>query len=382
MIYFDNNATTRVAPEVFRAMLPYLNGEYGNPCSVHSASRRSRLAVEEARGSVAQLLGAASPGEIVFTATGSESDNWAILGASSNLSERHHLITSEVEHPAVRKAFELLESRGCRVTWLDVDFNGALDIETLRTSLNNRTRLVSLMLANNETGILFPFAEIATIIKERSRAIFHVDGVNAVGKVPIDLRTTQVDLFSLAGHKFHAPKGIGALYIRSGVQISPWVVGGGQEHNLRAGTEAVHQIVGLGAAAKLVNDPASMQRTRGLRDKLEYEILDKISDSQLNGTSDPALRLPNTSSISFAGVNGEMLVSRLDDAGVCVSTASACQPSNLAPSGVLHAMNVPHEFAMGAIRFSLGRYNTEDEVEFVVRLLPKLINDLRSLGQS
>ncbi|MEP6946464.1 MAG: aminotransferase class V-fold PLP-dependent enzyme [Acidobacteriota bacterium] len=380
MIYFDNNATTRIAPEVIEAMLPYLNIEYGNPSSAHSAGRRSAIAVEDARASVAQMLGAASADEIVFTATGSESDNWAILGSAGDLSEKPHFITSRIEHSAVSKVFESLENRGCDVTWLDVDDTGALDNEALCNSLNDRTKLVSLMLANNETGIIFPVARIATLIKERSKALFHVDGVNAVGKIPIDLSNTDIDLFSLAGHKFHAPKGIGALYIRSGVPLSPIVLGGGQEHGRRSGTEAVHQIVGLGAAAKLVKDTASMDRVSRLRNKLESGILKTIPNTHLNGTADRAKRLPNTSSISFGSVNGEMLMARLDDRGVCVSTGSACHTQAASASGVLQAMNIPHNLATGAIRFSLGRYNTEDEVDNVLNMLPEMVRDLRRLS--
>ncbi len=379
MIYFDNNATTRIAPEVIAAMLPYLEGEYGNPSSAHSAGRRAKFAVDEARLDVAALVGAARADEIIFTATGSESDNWAILGAAGDPAEGPHLITSTIEHGAVSKVFGLLEGRGCRVTRVEVDESGALDIETLKTSLNERTRVVSLMLANNETGIIFPVAEIAEIIKQRSNALFHVDGVNAVGKIPIDLKNTRIDLFSLAGHKFYGPKGIGALYIRDGVNLPPVVVGGGQERGRRSGTEAVHQIVGLGAAARLAADLVPMKRVGALRDHLEYEILNKIPNSHLNGTADPARRLPNTSSISFAGVNGEMLMDRLDAAGICVSTGSACHTQAASRSGVLQSMNVPFERAMGAIRFSLGRYNTDAEVDRLVDELPAIVADLRTL---
>jgi cysteine desulfurase len=379
MIYLDNNATTRVAPEVVEAMRPYLAYEYGNPSSAHSVGRTAKFAVEAARESVAELIGAESKEEIVFTATGSEADNWAILG-SIDTHEKPHLITSGIEHGAVSKVFRSLEERGCRVTWLDVDENGSLDIDGLKNALTDQTRLVSLMLANNETGILFPVAEIGEIIKEHSNALFHVDGVNAVGKVPIDLRSTKVDLFSLAGHKFYGPKGVGALYIRDGAELSPFVVGGGQERGRRSGTEAVHQVVGLGAAAGLVKDMSSIERIRRMRDRLEREILSNIPNAYLNGTADTEKRLPNTSSISFAGVNGEMLMARLDDLGVCVSTGSACHSQDAGASGVLQAMNVPYERAMGAIRFSFGRYNTDAEVDFVTEQLPGVVKVLRLLA--
>lgn len=368
-----------MAPEVVEAMRPYLDGEYGNPSSAHSVGRAAKFAVEAARESVAELIGAASKEEIVFTATGSEADNWAILG-SIDENEKPHLITSSIEHGAVSKVFRSLETRGCRVTWLDVDENGALDVYGLKSALDDQTRLVSFMLANNETGILFPVAEIGEIVKEHSNAMFHVDGVNAVGKVPIDLKSTKIDLFSLAGHKFYGPKGVGALYIRAGVELSPFVVGGGQEHGRRSGTEAVHQIVGLGAAARLVQDMSSIERIRGMRDRLEGEILKNIPNAYLNGTADPGKRLPNTSSISFAGVNGEMLMARLDDLGICVSTGSACHSQDAGASGVLQAMNVPYERAMGAIRFSFGRYNTDAEVDFVLTHLPGIVQDLRRLA--
>ncbi len=379
MIYLDNNATTRIAPEVIEAMRPYMEDGYGNPSSAHSLGRAAKFAVEVARESVAELIGAASKEEIVFTATGSEADNWAILG-SIDTQEKPHLITSSIEHGAVSKVFRSLEEQGCRVTWLDVDENGALDIDGLKNALSDQTKLVSLMLANNETGILFPVAEISEIIKEHSNALFHVDGVNAVGKVPIDLKSTKVDLFSLAGHKFYGPKGVGALYIRSGVELPPVVVGGGQERGRRSGTEAVHQIVGLGAAARLVRDMSSIERIRGLRDRLESQVLNGIPNTYLNGTAESNMRLPNTSSISFAGVNGEMLMARLDDLEVCVSTGSACHSQDKAASGVLQAMDIPYERAMGAIRFSFGRYNTDAEVDFVLKHLPGMVADLRLLA--
>lgn len=380
MIYLDNNASTQVAPEVFEAMRPFLTGEYGNPSSAHAAGRRSKFAIAEARASVAGLVGAASPGEIYFTATGSESDNWAIRGSLRFDSNNAHVITTRIEHGAVRLVFDALERRGCRVTRLDVDEDGAIDLAGLKAALSEQTRLVSVMYANNETGIISQVGEIGAIIKERSDALFHVDGVTATGKIPIDLKATAIDLFSLAGHKFYAPKGVGALYVREGVKLTPWVVGGDQERGLRSGTEAVHQIVGLGAAARLVSDMSSMERIRHLRDRLEYEILNKIPNSHLNGTADVSKRLPNTSSISFAGVNGEMLMARLDDAGICVSTGSACHSQAGAASGVLGVMNIPYERAMGAIRFSLGRYNTEAEIGLVMAELPGIVAGLKRIA--
>lgn len=392
MIYFDNNATTKPAPEVFEAMRPYLTEFYGNPSSAHRAGRESRRIVENGREQVALLIGANSPDEIIFTSGGTESDNWAILGTLEANPGKKHIITTRVEHEAVRKLCEKLETRGFEVTWLEVDENGFLDLDALKNSLRDETAIVSVMLANNETGILFPVAEIAEIVKANSKAIFHVDGINAVGKIPIDLKSTAIDLFSLSGHKFHAPKGVGALYIRENLKLPAFLIGGGQESARRAGTEAVHQIAGLGKAAELAQNflsepPAAAggltptERTFALRNRLENEILRKIPNSRLNGTADYARRLPNTSSISFENTNGEAILARLDDLGVCVSTGSACNAENHTASAVLQAMNVPYSSAMGAIRFSLGRYTTESEVDFVLENLPEIINQLREISE-
>ena len=379
MIYFDNNATTQIAPEVCEAIRPYLETRFGNPSSAYSAGRDARSAVENARKSVAALLGA-DAGEIVFTSGGTESDNWAIRGALSSRPEKKHIITTRVEHEAVRKLCEELERGGHDVTWLDVDKQGLLDLEQLRASLRSDTGIVSVMLANNETGILFPVKQVAEIVRERSDALFHVDAVNAVGKVAIDLSDGSIDLLSLSAHKFHGPKGVGALYVRNGVHLPSASIGGGQESGRRAGTEAVHQIAGLGAAADLVRDLSVMKTVRRLRDRLEQAILSEVSVSSLNGTSDSDKRLPNTSAISFENLNGEAILAALDDAGICVSTGSACHAADHTVSPVLHAMDVPYSRAMGSIRFSLGRYNTEDEVDRVVSEVKRIVEDLRVLG--
>lgn len=376
MIYFDNNATTQVIPEVLDAMIPFLGSSYANPSSGHSFGREGRAAVDKARCSIADLLGANSPDEIVFTSCGTESDNWAIHGALRLAPEKNHIITTRVEHEAVRKVCQNLETDGYRVTWLGIDENGSLDIDALRSSLDEKTAVVSVMLANNETGILFPVEEIGKIVKEKSKALFHVDGVNAVGKIPIDLKNTEIDLFSISGHKFHAPKGIGALYVRSGVELPSFFIGGGQEKGRRAGTEAVHQIAGLGAAAEFVKDMTPTEKTRKLRDRLESEILKKIPNARLNGTSETTRRLPNTSSISFENTNGEMIMHKLDELGICVSTGSACHSQDHTASSVLQAMNIPYSYAMGSIRFSLGRYNTNEEVDNVLLVLPSIIKEL------
>ena len=377
MIYFDNNATTQIAPEVFEAMRPYLESRFGNASSAYSAGREARIGVDRAREQVASLLGSDSS-EIVFTSCGTESDNWAILGALRSTPEKEHIITTRVEHEAVRKVCEQLEQNGYEVTWLDVDSDGLLDHDQLRAALRLDTAVVSTMLANNETGVIFPIDEIATIVKENSDALVHVDAVNAVGKVAIDLRSSEIDLLSISGHKFHAPKGVGALYVRDGVDIPSMSIGGGQERGRRAGTEAVHQIAALGAAAELATDIEKMTAVRAMRDRLENEILTNIPDTSVNGSRDK--RLPNTSNISFENLNGEAILAALDNAGICVSTGSACHAGDHVASPVLKAMNTPYSRAMGSIRFSLGRYNTEAEVDRVIDEVSKVVALLRKLG--
>lgn len=378
MIYLDNNATTRIAPEVFEAMKPFLTEFYGNPSSAYSFSKHTKQAIESSRENVAELLGANSSSEIIFTSGGTESDNWAIFGTLEAKRDKTHIVTTTVEHEAVRKVCEKLEANGFQITWLDVDEKGRLDLDELKNALDENTAIVSIMLANNETGVLFPVEEIAEIVKEHSNAMFHVDGVNAVGKIPVNLRNTEIDLFSISGHKFHAPKGIGALYVRQGVELPSIKIGGGQEFGKRAGTEAVHQIVGIGEAAKLVKDFSKMEEIRRLRDKLESEILDKIQNSSLNG--DEKMRLPNTSNISFENLNGETILAKLNDLDIFVSTGSACNEETHTASPVLKAMNIPYSQAMGTIRFSLGRYNTEDEIDFVLENLPKIIEKINSIA--
>lgn len=380
MIYFDNNATTQIAPEVLTAMKPFLTEFYGNPSSAYDFGRDSRGATEAAREKVADLLGAKKESEIVFTSGGTESDNWAILAALEASPNKKHIVTTRVEHEAVRKLCEKLERKNFEITWLEVDENGFLDTEELKNSLRQDTAIVSVMRANNETGILFPVREIAEIVKGNSDAVFHVDGVNAVGKIPVDLKNTAIDLFSLSGHKFYAPKGVGALYIKNNLSLPSLSIGGGQESGRRAGTEAVHQIVALGAAADFVKDLSAMKRISALRDKLENEILEKFPNSRINGTGDTNFRLPNTSYISFPNLNGEAILAKLNDAGICVSTGSACNSNAHTASAVLQAMNVPYADAMGAIRFSLGRFNTEAEVDFMLKILPKIIQELKEMS--
>lgn len=373
MIYLDNNATTQVAPEVFAAMAPYLKDFYGNPSSAHALGREMRNAVERAREQVAELLGASDASEIVFTSCGSESDNWAIGGFLEQNPNRRHLITTRVEHEAVRGLCEHLAEIGCEVTWLEVDRNGELDLDSLRRALRRDTGLVSVMMANNETGVLFPIEEIGRIVREHSDAVFHVDGVQAVGKLPINLRELPLDLFAVSGHKFHAPKGVGALYIRRGVKLPPFIIGGGQEHGRRSGTEAVPNIVGLGRACQLAHQFTEHQQIGSLRDRLEDEILARFPRAGLNGTADRGKRLLNTTNISFEGLEGSEILAMLDKEGVCVSTGSACNAESQEGSAVLRAMKVPHRLARGSIRFSLGRYNTSDDIDNTLSVLPKII---------
>lgn len=380
MIYLDNNATTRVAPEVSEAMQPFLNEFYGNPSSAHTFGREMRRSVEEARERVAALLGAADASEIVFTSCGTESDNWAIRGVLDRNPDKRHLVTTRVEHEAVRNLCERLEQNGYQVTWLEVDEEGRLDLESLRAALRPDTALVSLMLANNETGVLFPIEQAGRIVRESCEAIFHVDGVQAVGKIPLSLREMEVDLFALSGHKFHAPKGVGALYLRGGLSLPSLMIGGGQERGRRAGTEAVPYVVALGQAAELARNFDGHERVRRLRDKLEDTILRDIPNARLNGTRDKEERLPNTANISFEYVEGESILAHLDEAGICVSTGSACNAESHVSSAVLRAMNVPYTAAQGSIRFSLGRYNTVEEIEHTLVLLPSIINRLAEMS--
>jgi len=380
MIYLDNNATTQVAPEVLDAMQPYLSKFFGNPSSAHTLGREMKQAVENAREQVAGLLGAADASEIVFTSCGSESDNWAIRGVLAMQPSKRHIVTTQVEHEAVRNLCRLLESDGYEVTWLGVSETGELDLENVRAALRHDTALVSTMLANNETGVLFPIEEVGRIIRENSEALFHVDGVQAVGKIPIDLKTTEVDLFALSGHKLHAPQGVGALYMRNNISLAPFIIGGAQEQRRRAGTLAVPNIVGLGAACQLAQKDDGHAMIEKLRNQLEDGILEQIPNARVNGTRERSKRLPNTSNISFEYIEGQNILEHLDRAGICVSTGSACHSTTHESSATLKAMNVPYTAAQGSIRFSLGRYNTEADVETTLRVLPEIIEKLAAMS--
>jgi len=378
-IYLDNNATTAVAPEVLEAMLPFLRERYGNPSSIHAFGGDVARDVERAREQLAALLGAESPTEILFTSCGTESDNTAILSALEAYSERRQFITTRVEHPAVLSLAHHLERKGYEVVRVGVDRDGLLDLVELRAALSPRTAIVSVMWANNETGVVFPVEELARMAHEVG-ALFHTDAVQAVGKIPIDLRRSAIDMLSLSGHKLHAPKGIGALYIRRGTKFRPFLIGGHQERNRRGGTENVPGIVALGAAAELARRHLTEEQTavRALRDRLENGILERIPDVIVNGHRER--RLPNTSNVSFEFVEGEAILLLLDQVGICASSGSACTSGSLEPSHVLRAMGVPFTYAHGSIRFSLSRYNTAEEIDRVLAELPRIIARLREIS--
>ena len=377
-IYLDNNATTAVAPEVLAAMLPYLGELYGNPSSMHSFGGQVGEAVDTARERNAAPLGAA-PDEIIFTSCGSESDNTAIWSALQTQPEKRHLITTRVEHPAVLNVVQYWERQGYHVTLLGVDGKGRLDLDEYAAALSDDTALVSIMFANNEVGNIYPIQTMAEMAKERG-VLFHTDAVQAVGKTPIDLRHLPVDMLSLSGHKIHAPKGIGVLYVRKGVRFRPFLRGGHQERGRRAGTENVPYIVGLGMAAQLSSDHMQEERVNvaRLRDKLENGLLERISDCMVNG--DVENRLPNTSNIAFKNVEGEAILLMLDRLGICASSGSACTSGSLEPSHVLRAMGVPFNYAHGSVRLSLSRYTTEEDVDYVIENFPGVIETLRAIS--
>jgi cysteine desulfurase len=377
-IYFDNNATTPVAPEVLDEMLPYLRELYGNPSSMHTFGGQLHRKVEEARGKVAHLIGA-EPEEIIFTSCGTESDNTAIMNAVESLPNKKHIITTRVEHPAVLNFCKHLARKGFRVTFLPVNNLGQLNMDELLKVIHEDTALVSIMYANNETGVIFPIAEIAEILKER-RILFHTDAVQAVGKIPIDTKELPVDMLSLSGHKLHAPKGVGALYLRKGTRFHPFIIGGHQERGRRAGTENMASIIGLGKACELAGKNLTEEITylKGLRNKLETALLKSCPDVRING--DINNRLPNTTNLSFEYVEGEAILLRINEYGICASSGSACTSGSLEPSHVLRAMGVPFTAIHGSIRFSLSRYNTEAEIDRVIETMPKIIKELRMLS--
>ena len=379
VIYLDNNATTKVAPEVVEVMMPYLSEFYGNPSSMHSFGGNVASKIKEARQHAANLIGA-SPGEIIFTSCGTESNGTAIRAAIESNPDRKQIVTSRVEHPAIKNLYETLSKKGYHVIFVPVDNDGRLDLDYLYKSLNDDTAIVSLMWANNETGVIFPVEEISREVKDRG-IIFHTDAVQAAGKIPIDVGTTGIAMLSLSGHKFHAPKGIGVLYVRKGTKFSPYMIGGHQEEGRRGGTENVASIIALGKAAELAKqnlDQNGYTAVGDLRDKLETALLGRITNSMVNG--DKEHRLPNTTSIAFEYVEGEAILLLMNEHGICASSGSACTSGSLEPSHVLRAMGVPFTAAHGSIRFSLSRYTTEKEIDFVIEKMPPIIERLRELS--
>ena len=378
VIYADNNATTAVDPEVFEAMRPFLTDRYGNPSSVHSFGSDIARDIERAREQVAECVGASQPSEIIFTSCGTESDNTAIRSALASRPNRKRVVTTRVEHPAVLTLARHLEREKYEVTYLPVDKNGLLSLDDLKSAMGDDVACVSIMAANNETGVLFPVVEAGNIAHEHG-ALFHTDAVQAVGKVPIDLRSDAIDLLALSGHKIHAPKGVGAIYVRRGRRFRPFVLGGHQERGRRGGTENVAGIVGLGKAAEMASNMMQDEQTRvrALRDRLERELL-KIPESRLNG--DEKSRLPGTANISFRRVEGEAILLHLDQRGICASSGSACTSGSLEPSHVLRAMGIPFDFAHGSIRFSLGRMNNDEDVEAILEAMPAIISRLREIS--
>lgn len=377
-IYLDNNATTQVAPEVVEAMLPFFTELYGNPSSMHNFGGQVGSPVVKAREQMAQLIGA-HPDEILFTSCGTESDTTAIMSALASQPEKKHIITTRVEHPAVMNLCNHLERKGHEVTYLGVDFKGRINLDEYAAALRKDTAIVSVMFANNEVGNIYPIQQMAEMAKEMD-ILFHTDAVQAVGKVPINLQSLPVDFLALSGHKLHAPKGIGVLYIRKGTRFRPFLRGGHQERGRRAGTENVPYIIGLGKAAELAAAHINEERTKvaSLRDRLEQGLLNSIPDAVVNG--DVEHRLSNTSSIAFKYVEGEAILLMLDRFGICASSGSACTSGSLEPSHVLRAMGVPFTYAHGSIRLSLSRYTTQAEVDLVIKEFPAVIEKLRAIS--
>jgi cysteine desulfurase len=378
LIYVDNNATTKVDGEVLDAMLPYFSDYYGNPSSMHSFGGEAGYRIAEARARVAALINA-SPDEIVFTSCGTESDNTAINAALRTHPGKKHIITTRVEHPAIKNLCEDLYRNGHRITYVPVDSEGLLDIDYLYDHITDDTAIVSVMWANNETGVIFPIEEIAGELSERG-IVFHTDAVQAAGKIPIDVQKVQVNMLSMSGHKIHAPKGIGAIYIRKGTRFSPFLIGGHQETGRRGGTENVAAIIGMGKACELAMENLEKEKikVKRLRDMLETELLKTVPSSMVNGNREN--RLPTTTNISFEFVEGEAILLMLNEYGICASSGSACTTGSLEPSHVLRAMGVPYTAAHGSIRFSLSKYNTEKEIKYIIEKLPPIIKRLRELS--
>lgn len=379
-VYLDNNATTRVAPEVTQAMLPYFTDKYGNASSMHTFGGQNRKAIDAARQQVADLIGAQYADEIIFTSCATESDNTAIWSATRTQPNKKHIITSVVEHPAIMEPYKYLETQGYRVDFIGVDEKGRFDMERFKAVIDEETALVSVMWANSETGTIFPVEEIAAVAKAHG-AVFHTDAVQAVGKIPVDVKNTSIDMLSLSAHKFHGPKGVGALYVRRGTRFLPFMMGGHQERRRRAGTENVPYIVAIGEAARLAQarlQDGTSARIAALRDRLEQGLTSAIADTKING--DTAHRVPNTTNISFGYIEGESILMHLDDHGICASSGSACTSGSLEPSHVLRAMGVPFQFAHGSVRFSLSDQTTEEDIDLVLKVMPGIVQELRRIS--
>jgi cysteine desulfurase len=382
LIYLDYNATTPMDPLTLESMIPYMREHYGNPSSIHSHGSRAKAAIDESRERVSDLI-STNPKDIVFTSGGSESNNAAIIGAAYTLKENgNHLITTEIEHASIVETFRFLANQGFKVTLLRVNEHGLIDVDELRESITDETILVSVMLANNETGVVMPIDEISAVAKEKG-VVFHTDAIQAFGKIDINLNDISVDMLSISSHKVYGPKGVGALCIRNGLRIDPFIHGGGQERGRRSGTENVPAIVGFGKACEIVKEelksPKSEIRIKGMRDRLHRGIADKIDRLRLNGH--PEKRLPNTLNLSFDSVEGESLVMSLDLEGIAVSTGSACSEGNVDPSHVLLAMGLSREQASSSIRFSFGRFNEEKDVDRVLEVLPGIVDRIRQVKE-
>lgn len=383
LIYLDYNATTPMDPRALESMIPYMREYYGNPSSIHSYGSKAKAALDESRERVSELI-RTKPKEIVFTSGGSESNNSAIIGAAFALKEKgNHLITTEIEHASILETFRFLGNHGFKLTLLGVDHHGLIDLDELRESITDETILVSVMFANNETGVVMPINEIAALVKEKG-IIFHTDAIQALGKMDINLNDISVDMLSVSSHKIYGPKGVGAIYIKNGLRIDPFIHGGGQERGRRSGTENVPAIVGFGKACEIVKEELKSQksevRIKGMRDRLHNGITDKIDCLKLNGH--PEKRLPNTLNLSFEDVEGESLVINLDLEGIAVSTGSACSEGNVDPSHVLLAMGLSKQQASSSIRFSFGRFNEEKDVDRVLEVLPRIVERIRQVKKS
>ena len=378
--YMDYSATTYVKPEVLDAMMPFFTEKFGNPSSFYGISRETKMAIDNARAQVAKAINC-DPNEVYFTGGGSEADNWAIKGiATAHMKKGNHIITTKIEHHAVLHTCEFLEKFGFEVTYLDVNEEGFVDLKQLEEAITDKTILVSIMFANNEIGTIQPIKEIGALCREK-KVLFHTDAVQAVGSVPVDVKEMNIDLLSLAGHKLYGPKGIGALYIRRGIRIDNLIHGGGQERGRRAGTENIPGVVGLGKAIELATENIEENRARltVLRDKLIDGILERIPYARLNGPRGDK-RLPGNSNISFEFIEGESILLSLDFEGICASSGSACTSGSLDPSHVLLAIGLPHELAHGSLRLTLGDGSTEEDVDYVLEVLPGIIQRIRNMS--